>query len=117
MKCYNIYSTHTYIPTHRNIEESLTQAIENNSTVLVDNEKLYHEIAGDLFLNNITLDVRLVERGKPHRFEVEEDSEYEEDINVMLITSHLGSFILKYMKCNAEKKTFLTIKKHMGLTV
>lgn len=109
MKCYNIYSTHSYSPTYRNIEESLAQAIENNSTVLVDNEKLYHEMVGDLFINNITLDVQLVENKKSYKFEIDEYGEV--NINVMIITSNLTAYALKNSKCMEHKKVFLVISR------
>lgn len=111
MKCLYIRSPKSVSPTYRNIEESLNQAIMNRSTVLIDNEQLYHEIAGDLFINNITLDVRLVRYDKPYKFEYINDVEYGEDANVMLITNHLNSYSITGVKCHQHKKDYLIIKR------
>ncbi len=87
MKCYNIFSETSIVPTYRNIEDSVELAIRNRSTILIDNEDLYHEIKGELFLNNDSLNIELVEPGKVFKFDITYVR-----AKVMLFTNHLGNY-------------------------
>lgn len=87
MKCFNIFSESSIVPTYRNIEDSVAQAIRNRSTILIDNEDLYHEIKGELFINNDSLDIELVEPGQVFKFDITYVK-----AGVMLFTNSLDSY-------------------------
>lgn len=105
MKCYNIYSAASQSPTYRNIEESIERAISYRSTILIDNEKLYHEIAGDLFLNNVNLDVMLVESGNLYKYE----NTFTFRPLVLLITSSINNYMFLKQEGAVKGEVYLHI--------